>query len=60
MPICSDPNCPNKRRVEELEAEVRKLKADLYAEKNGTTIAGGSVRWSNKKQQFVPDDGGHD
>ncbi len=29
LEICADPDCPNKRRIEELEQEIAKLKLAL-------------------------------
>ncbi len=29
LPVCGDPDCPNRRRVEELERQVRALERDV-------------------------------
>lgn len=45
LPVCGDPDCPNKSLVEELEQEVERLKRQLAA--------------AREAQQKAEDDRGH-
>jgi hypothetical protein len=50
--ICADPNCPNERRVEELERELAALKAELHKARNARL-----PHWSKKHRAYVDEDG---
>ncbi len=39
LSICGDPDCPNKREVEDLKAEVERLKVELLTTRNALHTA---------------------
>ncbi len=51
--ICGDPNCPNARRVAELEAEIAKLRKELKDYYDRAISAENAVVSQMKQSDFV-------